>query len=139
MEQSILTTVKKAVNVAADDPSFDIDIIIAINAQFSTLTDLGVGPEIGFVIEDDTAQWSDYLDIEESPEKRIFLSKVKMAVILKTRLLFDPPVQSFLIASIEKQLAELEWRLNVNHESEAWTDPIPSEAMVIDGGDPSGG
>jgi len=137
MEQSILKTVKKAVNIDPNDPAFDIDIINAINAEFSTVTDLGVGPEIGFVIEDDSLEWTDFLDTEEDPEKRILLSKVKMAVILKTRLLFDPPAQSFLIASLEKQLLELEWRLNVNREAKEYTDPLPDEVAVIDGGDPS--
>ena len=137
MEQSILKTVKKAMNIAADDPSFDIDIIGAINAEFSTITDLGVGPEIGFVIEDDVPVWADFLDTEEDPEKQIMLSKVKMAVNLKTRLLFDPPTQSFLITSLEKQLLELEWRLNVNRETKEYVDPLPDLEMVIDGGDPS--
>lgn len=138
MEQSILNTVKKAVSVAIDDPSFDLDIIGAINAEFSTLTDLGVGPEIGFVIEDDTAVWTDFLDTEEDAEKQIMLSKVKMAVVLKTRLLFDPPLQSFLIDAIKAQLGELEWRLNVNRESADWVDPLPPDVLVVDGGDPSG-
>lgn len=139
MEQSILKTVKKAVNVDPEDPSFDIDIINAINAEFSTITDLGVGPEIGFVIEDETLEWPEFLDTEEDPEKKIMLSKVKMAVILKTRLLFDPPQQSFLIGSLEKQLLELEWRLNVNREEKDYVDPMPGDVGTIDGGDPSGG
>lgn len=138
MEPSILKTVKKAVNIAPDDPSFDLDIIGAINAEFSTLTDIGVGPEIGFVIEDDVAVWTDFLDTEEDAEQQIMLSKVKMAVILKTRLLFDPPQQSFLIDAIKAQLGELEWRLNVNRESSAWVDPMPPDVLVVDGGDPTG-
>lgn len=138
MEQSILRHVKKNVGVMEDDPSFDVDIITAINTEFSTLTDLGVGPEIGFVIEDDTAVWADFLDTAEDSEKQIMLSKVKMAVVLKTKLLFDPPPQVFLRDGIQSQLTELEWRLNVNREAKEWVDPAPPDVLVVDGGDPSG-
>lgn len=138
MEQSILKSTKAAVGVTSDDPSFDIDIINAINAEFSILNDLGIGPPIGFVIEDDTAVWADFLDIEEDEEKRIWLSKVKMAVSLRTRLLFDPPTQVFLLNSMQEQLKEHEWRLNVNRETIDWVNPAPPDVMVIDGGDPSG-
>lgn len=130
MEQSILKTVKTGVNISVDDPSFDLDIIMAINAEFSTLTDLGVGPVTGFVIEDDAAVWSDYMDVAGDDAKKVWLSKVKMAVILKTRLLFDPPQQTFLIEAIKEQLTELEWRLNVNRENVEYVDPLPPIVLV---------
>lgn len=138
MEQSILKSVKKSVNIAPDDPSFDLDIVGYINAEFSILTDLGVGPEVGFVIEDDTKEWTDFLDVGEAVEKQVLLSKVKMAVILRTRLLFDPPAQVFLLNAMQEQLKEQEWRLNVNRETSAWVDPAPPDVLVVDGGDPSG-
>lgn len=138
MEPSILKTVKKAVNVAPDDPSFDLDIIGYINSEFSILTDLGVGPEAGFVIEDATEEWTDFLDDGGIPENKVMLAKVKTAVILRTRLLFDPPAQVFLLNSMQEQLKEHEWRLNVNRESQKWINPIPDVALVVDGGDPSG-
>jgi hypothetical protein len=124
MEQSILRSVKQAVGVSPDDPSFDIDIIMAINAEFSILNDLGVGPAEGFVIEDESTEWSEYLD------DLIMLSKVKTAVNLKTRLLFDPPKESFVLTSYQNQLQEQEWRLNVNREATEWVDPNPR--VVID-------
>jgi hypothetical protein len=138
MEQSILKSVRKYVGVGTDDDAFDSDLIDAINAEFSILHDIGVGPQIGFVIEDDTKVWSDFLDVEEDEEKMVWLSKVKMAVNLRTRLLFDPPAQSFHLNAMQEQLTEQEWRLSVNRETIAWVNPAPPDVLVVDGGDPSG-
>jgi hypothetical protein len=129
MEQSILKSVKKAVGIGDDDESFDLDILMHINSEFSNLCDMGVGPEEGFVVEDDSLEWGDFLDAEE---ERVKLSKVKMAVILRTRLLFDPPTTSFLLDALKAQLQEMEWRLNVNREHEAWEDPNPPVIPVVE-------
>jgi hypothetical protein len=138
MEQSILKSVKQSVGIMPDDQSFDVEIINAVNAEFSILSDLGIGPPIGFIIEDDTKEWSAYLNVAEDEEKAIWLSKVKMAVNLRTRLLFDPPKENVLLDSIQRQLAEQEWRLSINRETVDWVHPAPPDVLVVDGGDPSG-
>jgi hypothetical protein len=139
MEQSILKSTKKVLNVGVDDASFDLDIITHINTAFSILTDLGVGPLSGFVIEDEEAVWEDYFPNEDDPAKlKVQLSKVKTVVFLRTRLLFDPPTVSYLLDSTKEQLREAEWRLNVNREESEWVDPAPDAVLVVDGGDPSG-
>lgn len=120
MEQSILKSTKKLLGIGDDDLSFDLDIITHINSAFSTLTDLGVGPVDGFVIEDGTMEWESYL-----PDDPIKLSKAKTCVFLETRLLFDPPTSSYLLDAVQKQLQEAQWRLNVNREETAWVDPDP--------------
>lgn len=120
MEQSILKSTKKILGVDPADDSFDLDIITHINSEFSILTDLGVGPEEGFAIEDDSVEWGAYL-----PEDPVMLTKVKTAVYLRTRLLFDPPTVGFLLEAAKEQLREAEWRLNVNRETTEWVDPDP--------------
>lgn len=137
MEQSILNSTKKILGIDPEDASFDLDIITHINSEFSILNDVGVGPEGGFVIEDDTAEWDSYLP-EDVTNRLIELSKVKTCVFLRTRLLFDPPVSGFLLDSLNKQLQEHEWRLNVNREESEWVDPEPPDVLVVDGGDPTG-
>lgn len=119
MEPSILKSTKKILGVGDDDTSFDLDIITHINTAFSILTDLGVGPAVGFVIEDESEEWEDFLTDE------IKLSKVKACVHLRARLLFDPPTSSYLLDVIKQQLQEQEWRLSVNREASAWVDPDP--------------
>lgn len=120
MEQSILKSTKKILGISDDDASFDLDIITHINLAFSNLTDMGVGPDEGFVIEDETEAWDTYLI--DDPIK---LSKVKTAVYLRVRLLFDPPTQAFLLEAVKEQLREAEWRLNTNREATEWVDPNP--------------
>ena len=59
MTESILESIKKNRGINAEYTVFDQDIIMAINAAFSTLTQLGCGPNTGFRIEDDSAVWDD--------------------------------------------------------------------------------
>ena len=107
METSILTSIKKMLGVAEDYTEFDEDIITHINSVFLSLTQLGVGPEEGFMIEDDTAVWEDFID------DSIRLQAVKTYMYLKVKLLFDPPLSSSVTESFTRMIAELEWRLNV--------------------------
>jgi hypothetical protein len=57
---------------------------------------------------------------------------VKSYVFLKVKQLFDPPQTSYLITATEKQIQELEWRLNVHREDEEWVDPDPDVMYVED-------
>lgn len=113
MENSILISTKKVLGVDADYTVFDLDILMHINAAFSILQQLGVGPAEGFFIEDDTAEWTDFVLY---PGSEISISLVKTYVQLKARMLFDPPTTSFLIEAMDKQIKEYEWRLNVFRE-----------------------
>ena len=63
MEQSILNSTKKILGIAADYTVFDHDIITHINSAFSTLTQLGVGPAAGFMIEDESTEWDDFFGV----------------------------------------------------------------------------
>ena len=106
METSILTSIKKLLGVAEDYSEFDEYIMTHINSVFLNLTQLGVGPEEGFMIEDNTAEWEDFIN------GSVQLQAVKTYVYLKVRLLFDPPLSSSVTESINRMIAELEWRLN---------------------------
>lgn len=110
---SILTSIKKLLGVADEYTHFDPDIVMHINSVLMILTQLGVGPSEGFIIEDETAVWGDFIP-EANPVK---LEAVKSYIYLKVRLLFDPPLSSAVLGSIDRQISELEWRLNVAAES----------------------
>jgi hypothetical protein len=120
MNMSILNSTKKVLGIAEDYTVFDEDIIMHINTAFSTLTQLGVGPAEGFMIEDAVAEWDDFIT-DGDPQ----YNSVKSYVFLKVAMLFDPPQTSYLITAKEKQIQELEWRLNVYREETGWTDPDP--------------
>ena len=104
MQESILTSIKKLLGITADYKHFDADIIMHINSVFMVLMQLGLGPEDGFSISDDSATWSDFI-----ADKK-WLEAVKSYVYLRVRLLFDPPQNGTLMNAMEKQIAEFEWR-----------------------------
>jgi hypothetical protein len=117
--ESILTSIKKMLGIAEEYTQFDEDIIIYINSVFTTLMQLGVGPSTGFYIENDTAEWTDFVpDLTK-------IQAVKTYVFLKVKLLFDPAsIGSSTLASYERQIQELEWRLNVIAESTETNETI---------------
>ena len=109
--ESILTSIKKLLGITEEYDQFDPDIIMHINSVFMVLTQLGVGPAEGFSIEDDTAVWTDFIqDVKK-------LESVKTYIYLKVKLVFDPPLSSAVIESMNRLINELEWRLNVAAES----------------------
>lgn len=126
MSDSILTSTKKVCNIGEDYTVFDQDFIMYINTVLSTLNQLGIGPVDGFVIENDTQTWTDFL----GADKR--MNQAKTYVHLRVRMLFDPPTTSYHIQAIQEQIKELEWRLNVVREGDAWVDPDPVLVSDID-------
>lgn len=104
---SILTSIKKMLGITEEYEHFDPEIIMHINTVFSVLTQLGVGPSGGFFITDKTEVWSDYVKSDSR------LEMLKSYMYLKVRLLFDPPLSTASIEAINRQIDELEWRINV--------------------------
>lgn len=132
---SILNDTKVSLGVMSDDPSFDLTIMLGINAALSDLHDIGVGPVDGFIVEDADAEWEEFLDVEDltaNPEARVWFSRIKMLVSLKTRIFFDPPTTSILQESIEKQIEQSLWRLSVNREHKDWEAPNPPVVVVVE-------
>ena len=119
MDKSILNNVKKMLGLDENYTAFDTDVIIHINSVFSTLSQLGIGPSTGFMIEDDILTWDDFFETADPN-----LNAVKTYVYLRVRLLFDPPATSFAISAMNEQIRELEWRLNSYREVTAWTEPM---------------
>lgn len=110
MDDSILNNTKKILGIAPDYDAFDTDIIIHINSVFSTLNQLGLGPDEGFMIEDETDGWGDFL-LDD-----MRLNSIKTYVYLRVRVLFDPPTTGFTLTALQEQIKEHEWRLNAFRE-----------------------
>lgn len=106
MEESILTSIKEALGIVPGYEVFDKTILLYINSAFFSLQQLGVHDK-PFSIDSDETVWSDYSDNEN------IIEAVKPYIILKVKMVFDPPSTSFLLDAIDRQLKELEWRLNV--------------------------
>lgn len=109
--ESILNSIKKLLGIAEDYDHFDSDIIMHINSVFTTLTQLGVGPEDGFSINDEAEKWEDFL-----PEEKMIHS-VKTYIYLKVKLVFDPPLSSAVLECTKEQIKEMEWRLQIAAET----------------------
>lgn len=117
MIASILNSVKKNLGIAADYDVYDDDILLYLNGVFSTLNQLGVGLDEGFLVEDDTATWDDFLGSDPR------LNHVRTYATLRVKMHFDPPQTSYAQEAIKEQIKEHEWRLNVQREATEWTDP----------------
>ena len=109
--ESILNSIKKLLGMSEDYTAFDTDIIIHINSVFSILRQLGIGPEEGFIIEDESAVWSDFIG------DKITIELVKTYMYMKVKLIFDPPLNASVLQSYKESIAEFEWRGNVEAET----------------------
>lgn len=107
MQDSILMTIRKLVCGDPYADHFDTDLLVHINACFSILNQLGVGPENGFAVTDETQSWSSYIADNRT------LNMVKTYVTLKVKKIFDPPLTSSVLEAMDKEISQLEWRLNV--------------------------
>lgn len=107
VDDSIFLTIKKLRGVDVEDDAFDTDLRAAINSALSILTQIGVGPEKGFMIVGNEDTWSDLTDDEES------LAMIVNYVDMRVHLMFDPPSNSFLVTEIKESIKELECRINI--------------------------
>ena len=123
---SILDTIKKALGLATDDTTFDVDIIMNINSVLMTLNQIGVGTDTCYSITDKDNTWSQFLGTATN------LEAVKSYMYLKVRLLFDPPTNSIMFDSMNRQITEFEWRLQMQAEKYL---PIPSSGEEIQNAD----
>ena len=117
---SILNSIKQMHGIAADDTSFDYELIMHINGELMTMTQLGVGPQEGFSITSAENTWGELLGIRKD------LNAVFNDVYLRVRLVFDPPQNASLIASMERRIQEYDWRI------ESWHNPVaatPTETL----------
>lgn len=102
---SILDDVKSSIGIVPEYTEFDNQILVLINSAFSTLHQLGYGPDEGFEIEDNTTTWDSYI-------KTSRFNFIKSYIIAKVHVGFDPPTSSIAMGALEKQIAEYEFRIN---------------------------
>jgi len=109
--ESILTSIKKLLGIAEEYTHFDADLIMHINSVLSILTQIGVGPTEGFSINGKSSVWGDFV-----PENSKW-ELIKSYTYMKVKLLFDPPLSSSVIESMNRIISELEWRIQVAADS----------------------
>ena len=112
MEENILNSIKKLLGIPEDYTAFDQDIMIHINSVFMILSELGVGPSNGYSLKDGTEKWGDFISDDEN------LEGIKTYVYMKVKTIFDPPLNSAVLASMKELIREFEWR--INNEAEGY-------------------
>ncbi len=108
MDENILVTVKRFVNVSPEDDAFDMELLGHINMAFAILYQIGATKDRTF-LADFNSRWSDYTT------DPILFSMVKPYVCYCTRIGFDPPSGGTLEA-FKQSIADLEWRIQMQKE-----------------------
>ena len=104
--ESILKTIRGMLGPDEDYEYFDNQIIPHINAAFSRLCRLGVGPEAPFRITGEEQTWGDFIGDGYQEE-------VKEYVFLKVKTVFDTStISSSVLSAYNERIKELEWELN---------------------------
>ena len=107
INDSILDSTKAALGIVPEYDHFDGQLILYINTAFSTLWQIGLGPQTGFAITGHKETWNEYLNNNK------LLNMVKTYVHMSVRLMFDPPTSSFALDAMKKSVDEYLWRINV--------------------------
>lgn len=135
-EDSILTSTKAALGLLEEDTSFDLELVMHINATLSLFNQLGLGPDNGYAIVDKDQTWDDFLgnELRYNDAKQLMFYKVKMA--------FDPPGVGYVITAYEKVIEEMTQRVAITRDE--IENPLPppevvdpldvGEEFILDGG-----
>jgi hypothetical protein len=125
VKDSILQSTKKMLGLDAEYDAFDLDITTHINSAFSTLYQAGVGPLEGFFITDGADTWATFLG------NKMHILDVKSYIYFRVRLMFDPPTSSYGLDSVNKQIDELIWRLNVASDFTITAEVVAEPTTII--------
>ena len=101
---SILNTIKESIGIVPGYEAFDNQLIVDINSAFSTLHQIGYGPEEGYSIDGPEEEWDEIIK-----SKRF--NFVKNYIISKVHLMFDPPTSSIATELLKGEVDQYEWRI----------------------------
>jgi hypothetical protein len=107
---SILNSVKAYLGIQPELDAFDSELYMAINAVMLALNQLGVGPDIPYVVSSPTQTWSDLLGDEP-------VGGVREYVAMRVKMLFDPSRNNQIMDALKEQINEFEWRIVEEYES----------------------
>lgn len=105
MQDTILTTIKLMLGLDPNYNPFDTEVVVHINSALNVLYQLGLSNH-PLVINQSTT-WGDLFG------SRTDLEAVKTWIYLKVKILFDPPTSATVLEAFQREVKELEWRINV--------------------------
>lgn len=103
MNESILESITSLLGISGMD-AFNQDVLVYINMAIAELTQMGVGPEKGLTVDEDTT-WDEFIDVDDP-----LLNPVRTYLFFKVRLTFDPPSGN-VASAINQQLDETRFRI----------------------------
>lgn len=101
----MLDTIKKALGLSLEDNSFDMDIIMYINAAIAILSQLGLQEADAMPVIDSSTEWPDFLG------ERSDLELVKTYIYFRVKIMFDPPTNTAALDAIKNTIENQEWRI----------------------------
>lgn len=128
--ESILLGIKDSLGIESESDVYDQELIMHLNSIFMSLHQIGAGPDPALEITGPAETWSLFF------ENYSDMGAVKTIVLQKVRLMFDPPTSSYLIGLMEKNIEQLEWRIQQVVENRTLTAIV--EGSPFDSGFDSG-
>lgn len=107
--EKIIDTICRMLGPADTYKHFAPTILVHINTAAGILSQNGIRPDEGFIITENTT-WSDYIDEGH-------FAMVKDFIFIKTKIIFDPPANSFVLDALEQESKELLWRIESDSSS----------------------
>ena len=121
--ESILETIVSGLGLEVDESAFNSEITMYINSALLTVYQNGAGTPI--VVKDYAQTWEDFKDPLQVEGNKMF-EQIKLYVMLKTKIIFDPPPPS-TAPYMQSYIDELLWRIRAAY----WVS-TPEEVVVDD-------
>ena len=110
LSDSILVTVRRALDMEDDYKAFDAVILMHINSYLQILWMQNVGVS-GFKVTNEDQTWAEFLGPHADD-----LQMAASYICKKVKLAFDPPQNSTLYNAYREQVDELGWYLGVESD-----------------------
>lgn len=107
---SILSDIKKSLGIGIDDPSFDDELLLHIDASFGDIDQIGA-PIVAEPVTKDTTWDQKLLDVVPGTSG---YALIRSYVFLNVKMLFDPPAPSTLGTYTDTSHRML-WRIQLEY------------------------
>ena len=121
--ESILETIVSGLGLEVDESAFNLEIIMYVNSALLTVYQNGAGTPL--VVKDYAQTWEEFKDPAQVEGNKMF-EQIKLYVMLKTKIIFDPPPPS-TAPYMQAYIDELLWRIRAAY----WVS-TPEEVVVDD-------
>ena len=120
---SILETIVSGLGLEVDESAFNPEIIMYVNSALLTVYQNGAGTPL--VVKSNVETWDNFKDPLQVEGNKMF-EQIKLYVMLKTKIIFDPPPPS-TAPYMQSYIDELLWRIRAAY----WVS-TPEEVVVDD-------